>query len=65
MPALDLSELFGRPQAPPDPRVSLALMLRYLSELLESSKAPEEEEDGLSQPPEPIPVRARVEPLGG
>lgn len=59
--ALDLSALFGgAKQQRPDPRVSLALMLRHLAELLEHT-----EQEGEDQPIEPIPVKARVEPLGG
>jgi hypothetical protein len=60
MPDLDLAQLFGLPPQKPDPRVSLALLLRHLSELLDAG-----DEEGEAQMPAEIPVRPRVLPTGG
>lgn len=60
----DLSQLFGMGPAvqKPDPRVSLALLLHHLAALLQASAEPGE---AAPETPAEIPVRPRVEPLGG
>ena len=64
--SLDLTNIFGSgSKKKTDPRVSMAMMLRHLADLMSA----EDEEDEFTDPREKeeheIPVRPRVEPLGG
>ena len=66
MSQLDLAAIFGQPEkAKADPRVSIALLLKHLSDLPGAEEEEEESSGSIPQIIEPIPVRARVEPLGG
>lgn len=61
--ALDISQLFGMEtrEPPGKDKVSLAVLLRFLTALLER----EEDDEETERPREEVPVRPRVEPLGG
>ena len=61
----DFTELFGiggqSPAMKPDKNMGLALLLRFLADMIAGN---EEETDNIHERPE-VPVRPRVEPLGG
>ena len=60
--SVNLTELFGLPGRKPDKNVSLAMLLRLLSDLIDGDETPQQEQgDGERE----IPVRPRIEPLGG
>ena len=62
---MDLSELFGmqKPEEP-DEKQGIALLLMFLADML-SSKRDEKHVQRESEKTQEIPVRPRVEPLGG
>jgi len=62
--AIDLSSLFG-PDPEPDSRSEVALLLELLLRRLRGSRNEDEFTDERERDSREIPVRPRVEPMGG
>ena len=62
--AVDLQAIFGIEEQKPDDKVSMAMILQFLTALLKRDSE-DEMKDEREQNAREIPVRPRVEPLGG
>jgi hypothetical protein len=62
--AVDIEKIFGLASGKEDERVQLAVLLRFLAQLLDKDRD-DELLDEREQNAREIPVRPRVEPLGG
>ena len=64
--AFDPGQIFGQStRQEPDNKVSIAVLLKFLADLLSAKKEDDEMLDEREQDAREIPVRPRIEPLGG
>jgi hypothetical protein len=63
--AFDPSALFGSGEAEPNSDVMLAMMLAFLTRMLDNKRDPRHVQDEREIDSHEIPVRPRIEPMGG